>query len=54
MSDVEAGELLLAVLDAASQTTGGDMRLVLARSRGELLMSGHARHELPCFSAKRS
>jgi hypothetical protein len=32
-------ELLLAVLDAASETTGGDMRLVLARSRGELLMN---------------
>ena len=33
-------ELLVAVLDAAaSQTTGGDMRLVLARSRGELLMN---------------
>ncbi len=32
-------ELLLAVLDAAVETAGGDMRLVLARSRGELLMN---------------
>jgi hypothetical protein len=32
-------ELLRAVLDAAAETTGGDMRLVLARSRGELLMN---------------
>ncbi len=32
-------ELLLAVLDAAAETPGGDMRLVLARSRGELLMN---------------
>jgi hypothetical protein len=32
-------ELLLAIMDAAAETTGGDMRLVLARSRGELLMN---------------
>jgi hypothetical protein len=32
-------ELLLAVLDGAVETGGGDMRLVLARSRGELLMN---------------
>src|SRR3954467_2589929 len=32
-------ELLLAVLDAAIEAGGGDMRLVLARSRGELLMN---------------
>src|SRR4051812_10881288 len=32
-------ELLLAVVDAAAEATGGEMRLVLSRSRGELLMN---------------
>ncbi len=38
-SPIRFHELLVAVMQAAAEFPGGDMRLVLARSRGELLMS---------------